>query len=421
LTIWAPNKVYDEKDYNVVFLSRDIDKGTEVALQFRRSYGTVTLATEKVQKITVKNTKKSGAKRNFELFMTLHRNESTSAGTRQMCMTQTLQEIEAQKRHFYTFIQTDKPIYKPGDTVRFRVVVVDRDLRPYHMNSIKINVTDSLNRPIKQFDDFGSGVFTGNFNLSTNVSVGIWKIHAVIDRYEHYEKYKEFAVEKLKPFKIFIDLKNNHLLTNSTLDLTFFARKSPQIFINGNVQLNIKCLTSNQLILTKYFSNISSIMNVKYKVKEELKAITNSKYDYEAEITFTELQSGISLTKSAKFTVHSNKKHNIKSIHPEKFIPRLPFEIRFQIFDWKQSLIKSSHQKIKVSYTFSLLNGTEEVIFTNLEINNGNTLDNFIVSNDIDELRIYATYFEATYEKTILKDQDITEANKIYVDFIPKR
>lgn len=37
-----------------------------------------------------------------------------------------------------TFIQTDKAMYKPGDKVQFRVIVVDRDLNPAKIKNMDI-------------------------------------------------------------------------------------------------------------------------------------------------------------------------------------------------------------------------------------------------------------------------------------------
>jgi len=241
--------------------------------------------------------------------MTLHRNESTSTGTRHMCMTQIIQNIEVQKKQFFTFIQTDKPIYKPSDTVRFRVVVVDRDLRPYHMNNININVTDSLNRPIKGFDDLGEnfmGVFTRNFSLSQNTPLGIWKIRAVIDKIEQWETFKEIAVSKynLRPFTASLLIKNEHLLLNSILQISFFGETLFHEFVNGHAQLTIMCTTTNKKVYNRTFNDVSSTKQVKLRVYEDLKATTTTKLDYEAGIMFTEAGSGIEDNRTFKFAVH---------------------------------------------------------------------------------------------------------------------
>lgn len=39
-------------------------------------------------------------------------------------------QLSVESKNVSLFIQTDKAIYKPGETIRFRVLVLDRFLRP---------------------------------------------------------------------------------------------------------------------------------------------------------------------------------------------------------------------------------------------------------------------------------------------------
>jgi len=49
----------------------------------------------------------------------------------------------------------DKPIFKHVDTVKFRIIVVDRHLKPYHMNNIEIKISDPSTQISFQFDSSG--------------------------------------------------------------------------------------------------------------------------------------------------------------------------------------------------------------------------------------------------------------------------
>ncbi|XP_070504804.1 thioester-containing protein 1 allele S3-like isoform X1 [Chironomus tepperi] len=425
VTLWAPQTFYDTKDYNVVLLSNNIDKRTEIALQFRRSYGTMALTSDKVQKVRISNPNKSGSKTKFDLIMTLHRNETGSTGQRHMCMTQTLQEIQAEKKNFYTFIQTDKPIYKPGDDVRFRIIVVDRDLKPYHMNNININVTDSLNRPIKVFDDLGEsylGVFTQNFSLSGNTPLGIWKIRAVIDKMEQWESFKLFAVSKytLPPFAAYIQLKDQHLLTNSILKLSFYAKYSFEDFVRGNAQLTITCTTNGQVVVSKTFNDIANIHTVKYKAQDDLKAKTRTKLDYLATVVFTDSESGISANKSIKFTVHADNSPKIEPNHPAKFMPGLPFGFKVSVYDWTGKLIESTPERVIIKLECRLQNGEIRTDVFDGVIKRGVAIVNALIPEDTDELTVKIQYLLVEYEKKIEKGAILVGINKISVDYLPK-
>jgi len=279
--------------------------------------------------------------------MTLHRNETTSSGyVQQMCKTQTLQTIEVEKKHFHTLIQTDKPIYKLGDEVKFRVVVVDRDLKPYHMNNIEVKVSDPLNQIKFQFEELGGSYdegLTEHFTLPSNSLIGTWKISVIVDN-EEYQAFKEFSVQEftLPQFSAHIKANNKHLLINDVLHLSFYAKYSLGNFVKGNAEVRIKSINNGQIIATRSFRNISGVQNIQFNIRDDLKATTTTKQDYEAELLFTEPESGVSNKAAVTFTVHANNNPKIQANHPEKFMPGLPFGLKVLVYDWKETMIKSS-------------------------------------------------------------------------------
>ena len=58
--------------------------------------------------------------------------------------TRQLTVLRKEKGHTLVFMQTDKPVYKGGDTVKFRVITVDDKLLPKALASqvqIKVNIS----------------------------------------------------------------------------------------------------------------------------------------------------------------------------------------------------------------------------------------------------------------------------------------
>lgn len=110
-------------------------------------------------------------------------------------------------RQYSVFIQTDKAIYKPGDKVQFRVLVLSPDTKPFMTKSVEIFITDNdLNR-IKQYEHtyFRKGVFREELQLSDQPVLGIWNIHVKING-DEFEKVKSFEVAEyvLPKFEVIV-------------------------------------------------------------------------------------------------------------------------------------------------------------------------------------------------------------------------
>ncbi|RMX42642.1 hypothetical protein pdam_00010289 [Pocillopora damicornis] len=80
------------------------------------------------------------------------------------------------------FIQTDKPIYKPGQTVNMRIVGVDENLKPLTGQVKRVSITSPGKVRTMQWDnvDFIGGIVSLKFPLSSQPLLGDWKIEAEV-------------------------------------------------------------------------------------------------------------------------------------------------------------------------------------------------------------------------------------------------
>ena len=76
-------------------------------------------------------------------------------------------------------VETDKPIYKPGQTVHIRVMTLDVGLKP-RPSSTAIEVQDAKGIKVfkKDVDTDGYGMATVDLPLSTEPNLGVWKLTA---------------------------------------------------------------------------------------------------------------------------------------------------------------------------------------------------------------------------------------------------
>ncbi|XP_029110202.1 alpha-2-macroglobulin-like protein 1 [Scleropages formosus] len=83
-----------------------------------------------------------------------------------------------------TFIQTDKPVYKPGQTVYFRVVTLDMNLVPVDQLYDTVYLEDPNNNRIDEWNNITSSskILALSHPLSTESPVGIYRLVVSVDQ-----------------------------------------------------------------------------------------------------------------------------------------------------------------------------------------------------------------------------------------------
>ncbi|XP_043115318.1 alpha-2-macroglobulin-like isoform X2 [Puntigrus tetrazona] len=101
-----------------------------------------------------------------------------------------------------TFIQTDKPIYIPGQTVHFRVVTMDRNFVPFDQKYSKVLLEDSKNNRIGQWTNISSTrwILQLSHELNPEARQGIYKLVAYIGELsmQHYFEVKKYVLPKFE-------------------------------------------------------------------------------------------------------------------------------------------------------------------------------------------------------------------------------
>ncbi|XP_073823480.1 thioester-containing protein 1 allele R1-like isoform X2 [Musca autumnalis] len=106
-------------------------------------------------------------------------------------------KLQFAKFETYVRLQTDKGLYKPGDVINYRVLFLDKDLKPtVAEKDTVIYLEDGKRNRIKEIKNFKvvSGVHTGQFKVSEFPVMGNWRL-AVASK-GHYERSVYFEVQK---------------------------------------------------------------------------------------------------------------------------------------------------------------------------------------------------------------------------------
>lgn len=93
-------------------------------------------------------------------------------------------DLVLQNKSISGLIQLDKPVYKPGDTVHFRVVVLDIELKPpANVKTVNVKVYDSKRNQIRKWSSasLNVGVFEGKLDIAPSPFLGMWNIEVAVD------------------------------------------------------------------------------------------------------------------------------------------------------------------------------------------------------------------------------------------------
>ena len=121
-------------------------------------------------------------------------------------------------------IETDKPIYKPSQTIQGRVLLVDNTLRPAQ-GDVELTIHDGKGIRIdrRELSANPYGVAEFSLDLASEVNFGVWKIRA---KAEGVESRRDILVEKytLPRFELTVNLERSWALVDEAVTGSVDAR-----------------------------------------------------------------------------------------------------------------------------------------------------------------------------------------------------
>uniref|UniRef100_A0A8C2IYK5 Uncharacterized protein n=1 Tax=Cyprinus carpio TaxID=7962 RepID=A0A8C2IYK5_CYPCA len=131
-------------------------------------------------------------------------------------------------RSGYIFIQTDKPVYNPGDTVHYRAFVSNPDFKAFNSTiSLEIQDPHGIVMYGRASVSVSNGILSESYTLYTVVKEGTWKVVAKFDNVKENTFSTAFDVKKyvLPPFNVTLTPKKSYLsLDEEKLEVEVTAR-----------------------------------------------------------------------------------------------------------------------------------------------------------------------------------------------------
>uniref|UniRef100_T1IYG2 TEP1-F n=1 Tax=Strigamia maritima TaxID=126957 RepID=T1IYG2_STRMM len=282
-------------------------------------------------------------------------------------------ELTYEHKNYMVFIQTDKAIYKPGQPVLIRVIVVSPSLRPTGTERLDIFVTDGDGNRVKQWNRVFTqrGVFTTEMPLSDEPVLGDWNITVnilVINKLKFYAKIEEidqkyqksFTVAEyvLPSFDVRIDLPNYATFTESDIVATITAKYTYGKPVKGKAVIMVTPLVRSPQIRTYYEDPLRKTVEIdgKVDVPFNLQQELNIKDDYHRMVRFEVIvtESVTERRENATGVIAMFKyKEKIELIkHSETFKPGLKFSAFVKVADNDDIPVNDSTNPLIIRYGY---------------------------------------------------------------------
>lgn len=257
---------------------------------------------------------------------------------------ESFKKLHMNTKRFSVFIQTDKSVYKPKDNVKFRIMVLDSETRPFEFDSIDVYVTDGGDNRVKQYEkvknNFIKGVYQNELQLSDQPVMGSWKIHVKVNGDD--DTVKSFDVEEyvLPTFEVTIDANPDANFKDGVIRATVKAKYTFGKVAKGNATVTAETSVPrwgyrHWNSSNKKVSKTVEVDGKKFVEFDVIKELDMKESSYYRRVTlfatFTEQLSGKEANASTTVEVHKTPHKMELSKSADRIKPGLPFKVTADI------------------------------------------------------------------------------------------
>jgi CD109 antigen len=270
--------------------------------------------------------------------------------------------LDMNTKKFSVLVQTDKSIYKPGDKVQFRVLVLDSSTRPFPASYVQVFITDGGKNRIKQFDNVKllKGVYQDELQLSDLPVMGLWNIHVKVDSGEEVTKSFDVAEYVLPKYEVIVDSNAHATFKDGKIHATVRAKYTYGKPVKGQATISaypVLWLGSVQPFVQDFIVRkvieVDGKGSTEFDIRSELKIEGDYERYVNIEAIFEEELTGRRQNGSTQITIHKFK-YDLELIkESDQYKPGLPFSmyIRAKYFDGSPLQDKTNPVTVMVSYT----------------------------------------------------------------------
>uniref|UniRef100_A0A182W9G4 TEP1-F n=1 Tax=Anopheles minimus TaxID=112268 RepID=A0A182W9G4_9DIPT len=228
-------------------------------------------------------------------------------------------------------IQLDKPVYKPGDTVQFRVIVLDNQLKPpVQVKTVHVTIHDYNEIVIQHWASakLYSGVFQNKLQIKPTHILGTWRISVLVDGEELTTKTFEVKEYVLSSFDVEIHPSVIPLEEHQGLNLTIAANYHFGIPAKGLARVELY-LEDDELDQRKEIE-VHGLGQVELRFNEKL-ILEHDQQNVRVKTTFIEKFTDRTVTKVQDISIYKYLYRARLEKDSEQFRPEIPFKCIFKL------------------------------------------------------------------------------------------
>ncbi|RMC07526.1 hypothetical protein DUI87_17000 [Hirundo rustica rustica] len=251
-----------------------------------------------------------------------------------------------------SFIQTDKPVYNPGQTVKFRIVTLTEDFAPVNSKYSMVEIQDPNQNRIGQWLDVRpkQGIADLSFQLAAELSLGTYTISAQSFKSSSVQS-STFKVEErvLQNFDVFFEGPIQIYASDKTFPLQVCGRYSYGKAVRGTMHVTL-CQKARRWpqnaskdICREYSGPTASNGCFTPSVSTSVFNLTPSGEDNKlyAEASLLEMGTGVQINTSSQILISRTSARAVFETPNEYYIPGVPYRGKIKVQDHYGTGIKN--------------------------------------------------------------------------------
>ncbi|CAB3366518.1 Hypothetical predicted protein [Cloeon dipterum] len=268
-------------------------------------------------------------------------------------------ELSYVHKSYSVLVQTDKAIYKPGDTIQFRILALNKHLKPTVTAALDVFITDGKGNRVKQWSRVlpTRGVFSADLPLSKNPVLGDWNITvSVLD--QSFHKTIQVAEYVLPKFEVSISTPPFTTFKDSRISATISAKYTYGKPVKGEATVTMYPTIFSGLIQPIFQNPVRKVVaidgkaNVEFDIVKELGLNDEFERPVQIEVTVQEALTGRRQNTSTSIPLFKNKYKMELVKTPEYYKPGLKFTAYIKLTTHDGMPITDSKNPVRIRWGY---------------------------------------------------------------------